>query len=147
MRTGEKRNHSTGASSLTALPTRIIMPVVGVDAILKPLEYAHIAVDVASDKQASDILLLDIREISDFADYFVVLTAESARQIENLAEDLEGVLEARGATVHHREGGAQSGWVLLDFSDVIVHLFSPEKREFYDIEGAWSRGVEVVRIQ
>ena len=114
---------------------------------LDPGEFARLAADIASDKQASDIVVLDIRGISDFADYFLILTAESARQISALGQDIERALEAQGATLHHREGSAEGGWVLLDFSDVIVHLFCPDKREFYHIEGAWSRGIEAVRIQ
>ena len=119
----------------------------GVKDILNPGEYARLAVDVASDRQASDVVMLDIRGVSDFADYFVILTAESSRQINSLAEEIEKALEARGAGLHHMEGTADGGWVLLDFSDVIVHLFRPEQREFYHIEGAWSRGIEAVRIQ
>ena len=102
---------------------------------------------MASDKQASDIVMLDLRGVSDFADYFVIATAESARQMDSLALDIESALKAAGARLHHREGTAHSGWVLLDFSDVIVHLFRPESRDFYHIEGAWSEGIETVRIQ
>jgi ribosome-associated protein len=120
---------------------------VGAKAILNSGEYARLAVDVASDRQASDVVMLDIRGVSDFADYFVILTAESSRQIDSLAEEIEKALEARGAGLHHMEGTADGGWVLLDFSDVIIHLFRPEQREFYHIEGAWSRGIETVRIQ
>ena len=105
------------------------------------------AVDVASEGQASDVVMLDIRGVSDFADYFVILTGESSRQLESLAFEIDQALEAQGASIHHKEGTAQGGWVLLDFSDVIVHLFGPEQREVYQIEDAWSRGVETVRIQ
>ena len=119
----------------------------GAKTIPRPAECARLAVDVASDKQASDIVMLDIRGVSDFADYFVVLTADSPRQVDTLARDIEEALEARGAALHHREGSAQGGWVLLDFSDVIVHLFRPGQREFYHIEGAWPQGIETVRIQ
>ena len=114
---------------------------------LGPAEYARLAVDVASDQLASDIVMLDIRNASDFADYFVILTAESTREMENLAEQIERAIEQNGATLHHREGTPASGWMLLDAGDVIIHLFGPEEREFYDIEGAWSQTVEVVRIQ
>ena len=119
----------------------------GAKTILKPVEYARIAVDAASEKQAVDILMMDIRGVSDFAEYFVILTAESPRQIGVLAVEIEKALEDQGAIRHHREGSAQGGWVLLDFGDVIVHLFRPEEREFYHLEGAWSRGIEAVRIQ
>ena len=115
--------------------------------LLQPVEYARLAVDVASEKQASDVVMLDIREIGDFADYFVILTAESSRQMQALVEEIEQALEGTGATLHHREGTHRSGWELLDFGDVIVHLFGPEEREFYNLEEAWSGAIEVVRIQ
>ena len=113
----------------------------------QPVNFARLAVDVASENQASDIAMLDIRAVSDFADYFVIMTADSGRQIDALVRDIEEALEAEGRRLHHREGSADSGWVLLDFSDVIVHLFQPDAREFYQIEGAWSQGIETVRIQ
>ena len=103
--------------------------------------------DVASDKLASDIVMLDLRGICDFSDYFVIMTAESARQMGALADDVEGALELAGIARHHREGTPEGGWMLLDFGDVIVHVFTPEKREFYLLEEAWSQATETVRIQ
>lgn len=115
--------------------------------VLGPLEYAHLAVDTASDKLASDIVMLDLQEVSDFADYFVIMTAESSRQMDALSQDLEHALERAGAVRHHREGNQNSGWMLLDFGDVIIHILGPEEREYYKLETAWSRAAEVVRIQ
>jgi len=114
---------------------------------LEPIEYARNAVDVASDKQATDILLLDIRKVSSFADFFVIMTAENRRQMEALSEDVEVALKRAGASFHHREGSVTSGWILLDFGDVIVHLFAPEEREFYQLEQLWARGRDLVRVQ
>ena len=114
--------------------------------VLQPLEYAHLAVDVASDGFGADILLLDVSELSAFTDYFVILTAESSRQLDHLAEEIEHALERSGAIRHHREGTPQTGWMLLDFGDVVVHLFAPEFREFYNLEDVWSRASEVIRI-
>ena len=111
-----------------------------------PADYARIAVDTASDRLASDIVMLDIRGLSDFADYFIILTGESTRQLRDIAEAIEKALETSGAVLHHREGAPASGWILQDYGDLIVHLFGPEEREFYDVEGAWSRAVEVVRL-
>tara|TARA_B100000809_G_C14917490_1_gene452165 strand:- start:260 stop:622 length:363 start_codon:yes stop_codon:yes gene_type:complete len=111
-----------------------------------PLEYAHIAVEFASDKLASDVLMLDMQEVSDFCDYFIILSTDSSRQLSSLAEDLEHELERKGSQRHHREGTPQSGWMLLDFGDVIIHLFGPDMREFYDLESAWDEATEVVRI-
>ncbi len=116
-------------------------------AIIEPVEHARLAVDVASERLALDVVMLDIRELSDFADYFVIMTAESSRQIRSLVEEIEDTLKAAGATLHHREGTSDSGWMLLDFGDLIVHMFGPEKREYYSIEAAWSGAVEVLRIQ
>ena len=108
---------------------------------------ARRAVDAASDKQGADIVLLDVRGVSGFADYMVVLTAGSVRQLNALAEDLVEAVEQAGPSLHHREGSAESGWVLLDFGDVVVHVFSEEQRDFYRLEQVWRAGRELVRIQ
>ena len=115
--------------------------------LVEPIKHARLAADLASEKLASDVVLLDLRSVSDFTDYFVILTNESTRQMDSLAEDLEQALKERGAALHHREGTSGGGWKLLDFGDVIVHMFGPEEREFYRLEGAWPEAVEVVRIQ
>ena len=115
--------------------------------ILEPAEYARLAVEVADDHMASDISMLDVREVCDFADFFVLMTAESTRQINTLIEEIEKALKTRGNRLHHREGTSDGGWVLLDFSDVIVHIFRAEDREYYRLEGAWKGAVETVRIQ
>ncbi len=103
--------------------------------------------DVASEKQASDILLLDVRKVVSFADYFVIMSAESRRQMDALAEELAGEMKRAGASLHHKEGTTGSGWVLLDFGDVILHLFATETREFYQLEELWAKARTVVRIQ
>ena len=111
------------------------------------VDHARIAVDVASEGLASDVTMLDVRGISAFADYFVILTAESRRQMEALRESLEKRMETSGAVLHHREGSPAGGWVLLDFGDLVVHMFAPDAREYYQLEGAWPDAVEVVRLQ
>ncbi|MCZ6615272.1 MAG: ribosome silencing factor [Chloroflexi bacterium] len=114
---------------------------------LEPVEYARKAVDVASEMQAVDILMLDVSDVSSFADYFVILSADNRRQLEALAEDLAQTLKQAGASLHHREGTADSGWVLLDFGDVLLHVFATEAREYYRMDQLWSKGRTVVRIQ
>ena len=114
---------------------------------LEPVEYARKAVDVASEMQAVDILMLDVSDVSSFADYFVILSADNRRQMEALAEDLAQTLKQAGASLHHREGTADSGWVLLDFGDVLLHVFATEAREYYRMDQLWSKGRTVVRIQ
>ena len=108
---------------------------------------ARLAVDLASEAIASDILLLDISNSSDFADYFVIMSASSVRQINSLSESIDKGLRDAGLTRHHKEGIASSGWVLLDFGDLIIHIFGIEQREHYNLESAWSQATEVIRLQ
>jgi ribosome-associated protein len=119
---------------------------VGGGSTLNSAEVAQLVVEVASEKLAEDIVMLDLRQVVPFADYFVIMSAESSRQIEALEEDLTNALEESGIRRFHREGAAESGWVLLDFSDVIVHIFGPEEREYYQLERLWSRAPQVVRV-
>ena len=116
-------------------------------ASLESTELARFAVEAASDKLASDIVMLDLRERASFTDFFVICSAESSRQISAIANDLERSLRDQGVRAHHREGTDDSGWVLLDFSDVIVHIFSPQQRAYYDLESAWAAAPQVVRVQ
>ena len=90
--------------------------------------------------------MLDIRQLTGFADYFVLMSAESRRQLEALQEDLVKALKASGASLNHREGTAQGGWVLLDYSDVIIHLFGAEERDYYRLDQLWSAAAQVVRV-
>ena len=110
-------------------------------------DIAQLAVDEASAALATDVLMLDIRELSDFADYFVLATAATQRHLNELAERIEARVKEVGMRRLHREGKAQGGWVLIDFPGFIVHLFTDETRQFYDLEGLWSEANEVVRIQ
>ena len=108
---------------------------------------ARRAIDTASDKQASDAVLIDVRGVSGFTDYLVVLSANSERHLRSLADDLTEAVERAGLPLHHREGTAESGWVLLDFGDVVAHVFSEEQRAYYRLEQVWRAGKELVRIQ
>ena len=111
-------------------------------------EVARRIVDLLSDRQAEDLVLLDIHEVASFTDYFVIATALNQRHAAALIDAFEKELASEGTRALRREGESTSGWVLVDFGGVIVHLFSPEDREFYDLEGLWSRaGVSAVRFQ
>ena len=115
--------------------------------LLEALDVARKAVEVASDKQATDIALLDTRKVCSFADYFVLCTAESTRQIKTIYDEVEHVLKKEGILPHHREGRPDSGWLLLDFGDVIVHIFAPFEREYYRLDELWHDATTIVRIQ
>jgi ribosome-associated protein len=111
-------------------------------------EIASRIVDLLSDRQAEDIVLLDIHEIAYFTDYFVIATALNQRHVSALIDTFEKDLANEGVKALHREGETNSGWVLVDFGGVIVHLFTPEERTHYNLEGLWSReGVPAVRFQ
>ncbi len=92
-------------------------------------------------------MLLDIRRVASFADYFVIATATNPRHMRALVETVAKELPRPGKSGRRREGEADSGWVLLDYGDVIVHLFSPEERAYYALEELWSAATQVVRIQ
>ena len=133
---------------MTPRHARSIIRVTSVrrERILDPGELARVAVDVASEKQAQDIVLLDIRRLAGFADYFLIMSAESGRQLDALQEDIVKTLKDAAIRLHHSEGTARSGWILLDYSDVIIHLFGTEERDYYGLEQLWAGAVQVVRI-
>lgn len=108
---------------------------------------ARIAVNAASEKQASDILLLDVRLLCGFADYFVICSAESERQMNAVVDEIEKALSKQKIRVYRSEGTPSSGWMLMDLGDVIVHVFSPEQRSYYKLEDFWGKGVPVLRLQ
>lgn len=110
-------------------------------------QLARAAVDAASDKKASDVLLLDIREVTTFADYFVICSGSNRRQIQAIAEAIDEQLSSQGANLFQREGIAETGWILLDFGDVIIHILGPKEREYYDLERLWSEAKTVVYLQ
>lgn len=114
---------------------------------LQPVDLARFIVDVSSEKQASDIVLLDVKKSCDFADYFVIMSADSARQTSALIREIDGELKKKDVRRYRLEGDSKSGWVVADYGDVLVHIFGPEERDFYDLEHVWDGAVEVVRIQ
>jgi ribosome-associated protein len=112
-----------------------------------PADLAQRIVDVLTDRQAEDVVQMDISRVANFTDFFVIATAQNERHMRALMETLDRDLSAEGAPPIHVEGDADSGWVLIDFGDVIAHLFTPEDRAYYNLEGLWGRaGVAPVRF-
>ena len=116
------------------------------DWILEALELARKAVEAASDKQANDIVLLDARKVCSFADYFVICAGESDRQIRAIYEEVEHALKKEGVLPGHHEGTVDSGWLLLDYGDVIIHIFAAFEREYYELDKVWDEANLVLRI-
>jgi ribosome-associated protein len=104
-------------------------------------------VDLAEDKKAADIVLLDLTGLTTLADYFVICSGGSERQIEAIADGVVEGLRGEGLRPIGREGVAASHWVLLDFGSVIVHVFTPPDRDFYQLEKHWSEAKTVLRVQ
>ena len=114
--------------------------------VLESPELAQRIADLLSDRQAEDIVLMDISKVSSFTDFFVIATANNPRQMNALIDSLDRDLRP-DARPQHVEGAPDSGWVLVDFGDAIVHLFAPEERRYYNLEGLWAQGVSVVHLQ
>jgi ribosome-associated protein len=117
------------------------------DVVLETLELARLIVDAVADKQGEDIVLLDIRPISLIADYFIISSANTDRQIKAIADEVAARVKTGGILPLHIEGDAESGWVLLDYGGVIVHLFDPETRAYYSLEELWKQAPVVLRMQ
>lgn len=92
-------------------------------------------------------MLLDISKVSSFADYFVICSGESNRQLRTIYEEIEHLLKKEGARVLHREGAGDTGWFLLDYGDVVVHIFGSYERELYNLEELWSEAPALLRVQ
>ena len=96
------------------------------------------AAAAALDRKAQDLRVLELTEVSDFTDYFVICNGANARQVSSIAEAVEGRLRADGVRPLHLEGASRGQWVLLDYGDVVVHVFDAERRELYRLERLWS---------
>lgn len=95
-------------------------------------------VEALDSRKAVDLTVLDLRGLSDAADYFIVASGTSDAHVRGMAEHVIAALESAGHRLHHVEGLPQARWVLLDYVDVVVHLFQPAVRDFYQLERLWS---------
>jgi len=100
-------------------------------------ELAATCVRVGEETKGEEMVVLDVRGLSSFTDYFVLMSGHSTRHVQGLAEAIEGELRSKRVSSKHSEGLREGLWVLLDFGDVVVHIFYKDKREFYDLEGLW----------
>lgn len=102
---------------------------------------ATLLVAEAEAKQATDVNLIYVGNISDFADYFLICTANSPLQIQAIVDACELCANRGGVLLQHKDGVESSGWVLLDFSNVVVHIFLPDQRAYYGLDQLWANGV------
>jgi ribosome-associated protein len=98
---------------------------------------ARLAAKAALDKNAENLVVLDLQGLSTVADFFIVCSARSTTQADTIVDAVRAALKAAGSRPRHQEGNAASGWVLLDYVDVVVHVFLEETRQFYALERLW----------
>jgi ribosome-associated protein len=97
----------------------------------------RLAAAAAQDKRAMDVAVLDVQALSSIADYFLICSARSTTQADTIAEAVRIVLREHGVTARHMEGSSASGWLLLDYGDVVVHVFLEETRGYYALDRLW----------
>ena len=100
-------------------------------------ELAMLCARAALDKKAEEPVILDVRKLCSFTDYFVIISGRSTRHVQGLADAIETELRSKRVSTSKAEGLSEGTWVLLDYNDVVVHIFYSETRKFYDIEGLW----------
>ncbi len=117
------------------------------EATRSPLDIARRIVEIAEDKKAADIVLLDLSELTTVADEFVICSGGSERQLDAIADAIIEELRTEGVRPIGREGTAASHWVLIDFGAVIVHIFTPPERDYYQLEKHWAAAKTILRVQ
>ncbi len=103
--------------------------------------------DALEDKKGEDILLLDLKDIASFTDYFVVCNGTSDRMLDALAKTVNEQMRSQYKKKGRVEGESRDGWLVVDYGDVVVHLFSPDQRAYYQLEELWNEGKVLVRLQ
>lgn len=111
---------------------------------MTPNELALKIAKILDEKKGQNIMILKVDHLTSIADYFVIASGRSALAVRALGEDLEDKLAEEGITPRRKEGMVQSRWIVYDFSSVIVHVFHPEEREYYNIERLWMDGSNVI---
>ena len=104
---------------------------------------AGLAIEALEDKKAEDIHVIDISEVSVLADYFLIASGKNRNQLQVLADEVEEKLGRAGYPMKQSEGYDSANWILLDFGDIIIHLFDQENRLFYDLERIWRDGKQI----
>lgn len=114
---------------------------------MSTLELTHAIIDSLEEKKGEDILLLDLQEVASFCDYFVICTGTSDRMLDALANTLVRDISKTEKRKGRREGESRDGWLLVDYGDVVVHLMSPDQRDYYSLEELWSDGKILIHVQ
>jgi ribosome-associated protein len=110
----------------------------GREARLRSLKAACQAARTAEDLRGKDTLVLDLTDVTPIVDFFVITTGSSGRQMRSLAEEVERMMGSHGSRARGIEGQTDANWILHDFGDIVLHVFSPEARKLYDLEHLWA---------
>jgi ribosome-associated protein len=111
------------------------------------LEIAHTIINTLEEKKGEEILLLDIQKIASFTDYFIICTGSSDRMLDALADSVVMSVNEKYNNKGRIEGKSQSGWLVIDFGSIFVHLFSPDQRNYYQLEELWHKGKILLHVQ
>jgi len=103
----------------------------------------RMAIEAARDKKATDLVVLDLRKTGGFTDYFLICTGANPRQVHAIADAIEQALKSKQVRPAHVEGYRRAEWVLVDYFDFIVHVFSPSARSFYSLERLWGNAARI----
>ena len=104
-------------------------------------------IETLEEKKAEEIILIDLKEVTDFTDYFVICSGTSDRMLDSLADAVSERIKQDHQIIPKREGDPTEGWLLVDLGDIVVHMFSPEMREYYQLEKLWQQGKTLVHFQ
>lgn len=110
---------------------------------MEPNEIVNIAVASLEEKKAERTRVIDIHLISSLADYFIITNGSNQNQMQAMVDQVTENLEKQGCTPKHIEGNSSSNWILMDYGDVVIHVFDRESRSFYDLEHIWKDGIEI----
>ena len=137
-----KSNSTAKEQSLNPQPAARAksQPSIGADQLD---ERVMTALHAASEKKAFDVVVLDLREIASFTDFFVITTGANERQVQAISDEIYETLKKTGSTAARVEGYKSAEWILLDYGDFIVHVFEQKARQFYDLERLWRESKRV----
>ncbi|MBW1784783.1 MAG: ribosome silencing factor [Deltaproteobacteria bacterium] len=110
---------------------------------MQPIDKARLCLKTIRERKALDPVLLDVASLTSFADYFLITSGNSTRQVQAITRHLQKTLREAGLRPYGTEGEQEGQWVLMDYGDVIIHIFYQPLREFYDLEGLWSEALRV----
>ena len=113
---------------------------------MNSIELARAIVSILEEKKGESIILVDIHEIASFTDYFIICTGTSDRMLDSLSRDVLEKVEQDIQLKAKIEGLPSDGWLVLDYGDVVVHLFSPDQRDYYHLEQLWDKGKVLLRV-